>query len=241
MTRIKVPYASIFTDPDISSMARQFLAGDEVRLGTSVKDLIAVTRVRDGYSGWVEQIAVGDGAAPTHKVTTLQTIAFETPNIKDVSRLFLPFGAGLTGVEEDGFFRSEFGYVPNGHVAPVETFFDDAAFVAQMFLHAPYLWGGDTSAGLDCSGLTHAAYRAIGVDIPSDSGPQFEAALPIVSPERGDLAFWDGHVALFLDAHTLIHANAHHMKVTVEPFENVRARIHNAGYALRGLGRYVSR
>jgi cell wall-associated NlpC family hydrolase len=121
--------------------------------------------------------------------------------------------------------------------------------VAERFLHVPYLWGGKTSLGLDCSGLVQIALTAGGIACPRDSDMQ-EAALdasPVSSDalsrdffdlRRGDLLFWKGHVALARDAHTLIHANAFHMAVAIEPTAEAVARIAAAGSALTSVKRF---
>jgi cell wall-associated NlpC family hydrolase len=120
----------------------------------------------------------------------------------------------------------------------------DLVVVAERFLHVPYLWGGKTSLGLDCSGLVQVALTACGVPCPRDSNMQ-EAALGVtLSParalsdlRRGDLLFWKGHVAIARDRDTLIHANAFHMAVAIEPIDEAVARIKAAGSELSGVRR----
>src|SRR5690606_1215396 len=120
------------------------------------------------------------------------------------------------------------GYLPAQHLAPIGSVEADFVAVAERFLNVPYLWGGKTSLGIDCSGLVQVARTACGIRFPRDSGMQ-EAALgePVALSEmrRGDLVFWKGHVAIARDRDTLLHANAFHMMVTSEPAAAAIARI----------------
>jgi cell wall-associated NlpC family hydrolase len=136
----------------------------------------------------------------------------------------------VTGTE-GCFAATPLGCVPLVHLAPLEVPEADPVVVSERFLGTPYLWGGNSAAGIDCSGLVQAACLACGIACPGDSDMQ--AALGVAAegpPRRGDLLFWKGHVALVRDAETLIHANAHHMAVTVEGIEAATARIAAQGH-----------
>jgi cell wall-associated NlpC family hydrolase len=106
----------------------------------------------------------------------------------------------------------------------------DFVAVAELFEHSPYLWGGRTSAGIDCSGLAQAALRAAGIAAPRDSDMQQKMGEPVSDPlKRGDLVFWKGHIGLMRDAHTLLHASGYHMAVVSEPLAAAQARIAASG------------
>jgi cell wall-associated NlpC family hydrolase len=131
-------------------------------------------------------------------------------------------------------------HLPLAHLTPIKARQGDFVAIAEEFLHAPYLWGGKTSLGLDCSGLTQVALQAAGEICPRDSDMQ-EMALGKLSSlgelRRGDLVFWKGHVAVAYDGENLLHANAHHMAVSIEPAAEVIARIKAAGSEVTSVKR----
>ena len=197
----------------------------------------------DGYVGGLSANALGaPGAAPTHKIAVPRTLAFPGPDIKLSPVTALPMGALLTIVRQDERFAVTAAgwHVPVVHLVPIKARQPDFVAVAETLLGAPYLWGGKTSLGLDCSGLVQVALRAAGHACPRDSDMQ-ELALGKLSSlaelRRGDLVFWKGHVAIARDGDTLIHANAHHMMVVSEPTAGAIARIAAAGSDITSVKR----
>jgi cell wall-associated NlpC family hydrolase len=189
----------------------------------------------DGYVGWLSANALGKtGRAPTHKVLVPRTLGFPGPDIKLPPAVALPMGARLAIVRQDERFAvtAHGWHLPAVHLAPIKARQPDFVAVAEEFLHAPYLWGGKTSLGLDCSGLVQVALQAAGRPCPRDSDMQ-EMALGKLSSlcelRRGDLVFWKGHVAIARDGATLLHANAHAMAVAIENATEAIARIKAAG------------
>jgi cell wall-associated NlpC family hydrolase len=138
------------------------------------------------------------------------------------------------------------GYVPALHLRPLGEFQSDFVAVAERFVGVPYLWGGKTALGLDCSGLVQVALSACGTACPRDSDMQERAvgtplaAAAFSARQRGDLMFWKGHVAIVRDRDTLIHANAFHMAVIIEPIAEALARIRAAGSEITGVNRIVA-
>jgi cell wall-associated NlpC family hydrolase len=202
----------------------------------------------DGYVGWLPDNALAPaGAAPTHKVTALRTLAFPGPSIKLPPLEAPPLGARLAiaRIEDRMAVTLSGAYVPAAHLAPLDRNETDFVAVAERFLGTPYLWGGKTVLGLDCSGLVQVALTACGVACPRDSDMQ-EAALGTavsVDPstlKRGDLVFWKGHVAIVRDRGSLLHANAYHMAVAIEPIAEAAARIRNAGSEITSIRRAAS-
>jgi cell wall-associated NlpC family hydrolase len=201
----------------------------------------------DGYAGWLPANALAPpGPEPTHKIAVPRTLVFPGPAIKlpPIEGLSLGCRVAIARIEEPFAITHSGGYVPARHLAPLETVVPDMVAVAEQLLHVPYLWGGKTSLGLDCSALVQIALTASGVPCPRDSHMQ-EAALGVALPpargladlRRGDLLFWKGHVAIARDRATLIHANAFHMAVAIEPIGEALARIKAAGSGLSSVRR----
>lgn len=193
----------------------------------------------DGYVGYLPTDALGSGgAAPTHKVAVPRTFRFPGPDIKLPPRDALCFGARVVVREiRDRFALTAEGVLFAAHLARCEVRETDFVAVAERFVGVPYLWGGRSSLGFDCSGLVQTALAACGIAAPRDSDQQ-EAALGAPVPpgapfRRGDLLFWPGHVAIAAAPDRLLHANAHHMMVAAEPLAPALARIAAAGAVLR--------
>ena len=191
---------------------------------------------RTGYVGYVEAaILAPPGPAPTHRVSALAAYAFTGPSMKTapVHRLSLNAFVAVEGVEGRFARLAGSGWMVMSHLAPLGVFEADPAGVAERYLGVPYLWGGRSSLGLDCSGLVHEALTACGLACPRDSDQQMAVGHPLAGANalrRGDLVFWRGHVGMMLDAHTLLHANAHAMCVAREPLAEAMARIEANGY-----------
>ena len=185
----------------------------------------------DGYVGFMPANGLAaPGPAPTHRVSALRTLVFPAPSFKLPPIGALPLGARLAVVRSEGRFAltASGGYVPAQHLAPVERREGDFVAVAERFLGTPYLWGGKTGLGLDCSGLVQVALTACGLPCPRDTDMQQTAVGEVVADgprRRGDLIFWRGHVAIARDERTMIHANAFHMAVAIEPIDQAIARI----------------
>lgn len=188
----------------------------------------------DGYVGWVSSEGLGAaGDAATHKVSALRTFVYPGPDIKLPPAAALPFGARVAAREAgERFAAVPGGYVWAGHLAAVDARAPDFTAVAERFLGVPYLWGGKSAFGLDCSALVQTALADAGFAAPRDTDMQERALGRPVDPDnplrRGDLVFWRGHVGVLRDPETLLHANGHSMTVVSEPLAEARARIRAA-------------
>ena len=207
---------------------------------------------QDGYVGFLPASALRlPGPPVTHKVSALRTLVFPGPSLKLRPIQYLPLGARLAVARIEQAFAITFsgGYAPARHLAVLNTTEPDFVAVAERFLGAPYLWGGKSNLGVDCSGLVQVALAACGIPCPRDSDMQ-EKSLgePIALScsmfnrlQRGDLLFWEGHVAIVRDETTLIHANAYHMAVAIEPIREAITRTRAAGNEVTSLRRLSPR
>lgn len=192
----------------------------------------------DGYVGWMAESALTKRlSAPTHKVTALSTLAFPGPSIKLPPVMSLPMGARLSIAREDATFAvtPEGHHLPRQHLGPLDARAADFVAVAERFVGTPYLWGGKSAFGIDCSGLLQVSLTAAGTGCPRDSDMQCAGLGRALSAaeskhlKRGDLIFWKGHVAIVRDADSIVHANAHHMATVIETTRDALARIEAAG------------
>ena len=221
----------------ISELQTEALKGERVTIYDVSADGWAWGQLAgDGYVGFIPASALrAPGPPATHKVTAPRTFAFPGPSIKLPPVETLSFGCQLVIARSDGPFAitASGAHVPVLHLAPVETMETDFVTVAERFLGTPYLWGGKTGLGMDCSGLVQLALAACGIPCPRDTDMQEKAlggalARPheLDQLRRGDLLFWKGHVAIVRDAATLVHANASgHMAVAFEATAPAIARI----------------
>jgi cell wall-associated NlpC family hydrolase len=188
----------------------------------------------DNYVGYFSANALGPvGPLPTHRVIVPRTFGFPAADIKLPPMIALPMGAKIDIVKEtERFALDNFGWhFPLAHVAPLGSRQPDFVAVAESLMHAPYLWGGKSSLGIDCSGLVQIALQLAGLACPRDTYMQEQIGVPVALKDirRGDLVYWKGHVAIAQDAKTIIHANAHHMMVAAEPLSDAVTRIKRAG------------
>ncbi|HLN10779.1 MAG TPA: NlpC/P60 family protein [Xanthobacteraceae bacterium] len=189
----------------------------------------------DRYVGYLPANALAaPGARPTHTVAALRTLIFPGPSIKLPPVAAPSLGARLAIAHHHERFAvtAAGGFVPASHLVPLGHKAPDFVAVAERFVGVPYLWGGKTSFGLDCSGLVQVALGAAGLAAPRDTDMQ-ERSLGVAvmanadhsNLQRADLMFWRGHVAIVRDPFTLVHANAYHMAVAREPIVEAIARI----------------
>jgi hypothetical protein len=213
---------------------RQLLLGAAVTVYDRRDGWAFIQSKRDGYVGYVRNGALVADVTTTHRVSTPATHAYEGENFKTQDLLYLSFGSEVTVVDErQKFFETPHGFVPKKHLRPLGQVFSDPVTVAQLFFGVPYLWGGNSVGGIDCSGLVQAGFHACGHMCPGDSDMQCDGLGQLLADDatlqRGDLIFWKGHVAMMVDADTMIHANAHHMAVVYEGFAQATLRIKAQG------------
>jgi cell wall-associated NlpC family hydrolase len=194
----------------------------------------------DGYVGYLPSVDLGPrGPEATHKVSAIRTFVYPGPNLKLPFSGFLSLNTrvSVTGTEGDYARLASGGFVFARHLSALDEAESDYVSVAERLLGVPYLWGGRTSLGLDCSGLVQTALAAAGIQAPRDSdmqerelGTPVEAGAALSGLRRGDLVFWKGHVGIMLDESRLLHANGHTMAVSAEPLAAAEERIRTRSF-----------
>lgn len=182
----------------------------------------------DHYVGYVEAIELVDALPPTHIVAAIEGTILPEADAHVPALAKLPMGARISGHEKGGFLATDSGFIPFTQVRAIGAHEHDPASVAERLFGAPYLHGGRTSNGIDCSGLVQLAFALCGIPAPRDSDQQraLGETLPEDAPlRRGDLVLFDRHVGLMKDEHALIHATAHTGSVTIEPLADVVSRL----------------
>ncbi|MEM6602570.1 MAG: NlpC/P60 family protein [Pseudomonadota bacterium] len=189
---------------------------------------------RDNYKGYVHAMALDHIRDPaTHYISVGATLVFAKADIKSPLPFRLPFGAEIAIKNQHNDIFSELttgGYVITKHLSPLNMpSVDDFVTIAEKyFLSVPYLWGGRSNEGIDCSGLVQQCAFGVNIMLPRDSGPQEKFLQNDVTArkdrQRGDIIFWSGHVGMMVDKVHIIHANAHHMMCVIEPLAHVIER-----------------
>lgn len=230
--RVAVGRAPLHDTPDEATpLSSELILGENFTVLERSGDWMRGRNEFDGYVGWTPADSLGEGPADpaTHVVVDQRAFVYPGPSMKNPVEDELPMGARVVAVAFDDAWvgLSDGGWIYGRHLAPPDRFEPDIVAAAERFLGIPYLWGGRTPFGFDCSGLTQTVLARAGVAIARDSGPQRESVGNEISPSevrRGDLLFFPGHVAIARDALTVVHANAFTMNVAIERAEDVTKR-----------------
>ncbi len=230
--RVAVPVADLLKAPE-GARDRQVIWGEALLVIDRHAGWAFVQAAKDGYCGYLREAQIAEAEVATHWVSTPGTHLYAGPKVQQPELAALSMGArlGVTGTH-GSWAETPQGFVPLMHLKPLGAQHDDPATVAQMFLHTPYLWGGNSRAGMDCSGLAQIAFFACGMTLPGDSDLQATcgAAIPEgAALQRNDLLFWKGHVAVALSDSRMIHATGAFMAVVEEDILAAIARIEAAG------------
>jgi hypothetical protein len=187
----------------------------------------------------MRESALGSAAGSDAHVVLPLAPLLSAPDVKSPLCDLLPLNARVVRERAEG----DFAGVPGGFIhiralAPLGHLAADFVAVAEQFLGAPYVWGGKTFQGLDCSGLIQTSLQATGIAAPRDTDMMEQAlghTVPAANMKRGDLIFWKGHMGVMRDGETLLHANAFHMQVASEPLAAAIARIAQPVTAIKRL------
>lgn len=229
--RVAVSLADLRSAP-AGTLDRQLWFGEEFMLIDRQGGWAFGLSGKDGYCGWLEQATLGETVEATHWVASPGTHLYPRPDSLSGAAMPLHQGSRIRVTGQAGkFAETPDGFVPARHLRRLGDWFSDPVAVAEGLLHSPYLWGGNSRHGIDCSGLVQLAWLACGASVPGDADLQFAALTPIEAAEarRGDLAFWKGHVAILVEPERFIHANGGAMAVAYEGREETIARIRKIG------------
>jgi cell wall-associated NlpC family hydrolase len=233
--QVIVPLANLRKSPD-GPRDRQLLLGEAVTVIDRDKRHAFVMAAKDGYCGWMSESDLGQGPTPTHWVAAPGTHLYSDPQVQAPEKAGLSLGSRLAVVGSWGaWVNTPHGFVPARHLRPLGDWAEDPVAVAESLVGTPYLWGGNSRSGVDCSGLVQLSLHACGKSCPGDSDMQMALGRTLAANEpmkRGDLIFWKGHVALVVDRDRLIHANGHTMSVAYEGIKDCVARISAGGGGL---------
>ena len=246
--RIAASSAAVRRHPSSDApLDTEALAGEPILVFDDADGFAFVQLERDSYAGYVASAAIGPrDLTPTHRVNALRTFIYPSADMKRPPLEVLSLNAEVAVISVSGPFAllARNGAVHAAHLVPIGRNADDFVAVAERFVGTPYLWGGKTSIGCDCSGLVQLSLNASGIECPRDTGMQERALGRLIGnrPEpgnlqRGDLVFWPGHVGIMLDSERLLHANGHHMETVIEPLAEAEARIAATGTLIRSLKR----
>ena len=225
---VVVPLVDLLRDPG-GARERQLLLGEGFTVVDREQGHAFGFARKDGYCGWLPEASLGETPAPTHWVASTGTHLYSEPRSASKELGALSLGARVEVLRRvDKWAETPVGYVPASHLRGIGEWLDDPVAVAEAFAGTPYLWGGNSRAGIDCSGLVQATHLACGVTLPGDADLQAGAGHEISGSQalrRGDLLFWKGHVALVVGDGRIIHANGFTMSVAYEGLEDAIARI----------------
>lgn len=236
---IIAPVASVLNRPD-GRQVTQALYGESADVYEQQDGWYWVQLKRDSYVGYVRAGDLGPATPATHRVSVPLALTFPDADIKSRPAIALPLNAIFAATEHDAKFLAlaDGRFICRVHTGPLAT---DFVAVAEQFAGVPYLWGGKSFAGIDCSGLVQVALQASGAEAPRDSDMQEnELGTAIVQASdlrRGDLVFWKGHVGIMQDSDTLLHANGTHMMVVSEPLQGAITRIAATGSPVTSIKR----
>lgn len=245
------PAVPLRRSPEYSaSLDTELLFGETVTLYDTAEGWAWVQALRDGYVGYIPADALtADVNPPTHRVQASGTFVYPQPDMKTPPLMHLSLNAQLAIADTgEKFCRlASGGYVVTRHIAALDRYARDFVEIAEQLIGTPYLWGGRTRIGLDCSGLVQLSLEAAGVAAPRDSDmQQIELGETVLVPkdleglQRGDLIFWKGHVGIMTDGYMLLHANAHHMAVVMETLPEAVDRISKTGSEITAIKRLAN-
>jgi cell wall-associated NlpC family hydrolase len=243
--RVIRPVINLYKSAEVKSgTISQALYGETLFLFDSDNHKVGwqlVQRQFDGYVGYVQSAdfeVVDEVIAPTHQVAIARTFLYHKVDLKTPDPIPLSLGTKLFIEKWQEVRGTQYGILSGGgaviatHIASFEESPKDYVEVAEGLIDTPYLWGGNSAFGIDCSGLVQLAKQVCGECVLRDSdmqeatcGAVVDAHFSYENLQRGDLIFWKGHVGIMQSHNMLLHANGHTMSVAIEPIKDAVERI----------------
>lgn len=248
--QVCISLAPLYGAPDDNAMLHtELLLGESFAVYENKDGWVWGQAKRDGYVGYVRSDAFGPPTQkPDHRICAIRTPIFARPDLKAPLRGYAHGNSVFACMGKEGDYLKMgpyLGWVFAKHTAALDSYEADWVSNAERYENTPYVWGGRSSFGLDCSALVQNARQASGILARRDTdmqesalGESVDIAEDLSGLHRGDLVFWNGHVGIMLDAHILLHANAYHMAVAREPLHEAAARIQKTAGAITAIRRF---